>query len=447
MPIIDLQRRLREVGRLRTGEQVRGPDGKVRPTKLATFRFTSPDNALIAAASMLYGGEMREWQAPSGRQWEVVTEADGLDVVVPTADMALSQFYETWSAGGCQKRCDGHTDYIADGPCSCDPADRECQPTTRLNVLIPDLPGVGFWRAESHGYYAAAELAGVVSLLDRLARGGRFVVARLAIDERMVKRPNAKTGKPETRRFTVLTLDPGLTINELTGGAAPALPSGNGELASPAGTPAPDAPPEPPHGPSGRSVREQVAALADREPRARTPLPDTGVEPRTASEAAETVPGAPAAPPPPSPPSPAEDDGGAAPPPSTTDPDTARRRIMAEAQKAWPDQDKATREDFRHALGVIATAPFRREHGHDPVSSVSEMTMQERLRLSTLLNDVRTGKMVMAYDPVGAEDGATRVLSWLSQGKKTAVLTKLDDGTWDVVVREGIPANLDGEPF
>ncbi len=45
--IIDLQRRLREVGRIRIGEKVATSNGRSRPSKLSTFRFTSRDRQVI----------------------------------------------------------------------------------------------------------------------------------------------------------------------------------------------------------------------------------------------------------------------------------------------------------------------------------------------------------------------------------------------------------------
>ena len=52
--IIDLQRRIAEIGRIRIGQQV--PSGKgTRPTKLSTFRITSPDCNRIQHAARLYG--------------------------------------------------------------------------------------------------------------------------------------------------------------------------------------------------------------------------------------------------------------------------------------------------------------------------------------------------------------------------------------------------------
>ncbi len=203
--IIDIQRRLAEVGRIRLGEQVTTRSGKKAPSKLTRFRFTSPSATLIDQAATLYGGTPKDWAAPSGPQREVVTEAMSIPVLIPPGEMAFSQWYETWSGGGCQKRCDGRFDIQRDKACDCDPDNRECKPTTRVSLVLPEMPGVGLWRVETKGYYAAVELGATVELLQSLAPG-RLVPGRLRLDPRTVKRVGAD-GKPQTRNYVVPVLD------------------------------------------------------------------------------------------------------------------------------------------------------------------------------------------------------------------------------------------------
>ena len=58
MPILTLQRQMRELGRIRTGIQVAGANGgRKRPSKLETFRFTSASRDLVEAAAAAYGGK------------------------------------------------------------------------------------------------------------------------------------------------------------------------------------------------------------------------------------------------------------------------------------------------------------------------------------------------------------------------------------------------------
>jgi len=259
MPILDVQVRMRELGRIRTGNQVPAGNGRRRPAKLETFRITSGSKDLIDAAAATYGGEARPWESPAGNQWEVITTVDALPIVVPPGE-ALSQWYELWSGGGCQRRCDGRTEYITEQPCLCpaDPADRRdaaqageaCKPTTRLGVMLPELPDLGIWRLESHGFYAAVELAGAARFLAIASASGLNVPARLRLDQREKKVP----GKPTNRyavpviEFTSMRITDLLAASRtgqplaLDGVAAPQLPAGDVPVAPVTPPPAAQAP-------------------------------------------------------------------------------------------------------------------------------------------------------------------------------------------------------------
>lgn len=283
--IIDLQRRIAEVGRIRIGQQVATSNGRARPAKLDTFRLTSPNRARIEQAARLYGGEPREWDAPAGRQWEVVTQADTLAVIVPPSDMAFSQYYELWSGGGCQRRCDGVTESISDGPCLCDPDNRDCAIHTRLSVMLRDVPGLGVWRIDTSGYYAAVELQGAVEVMQFAAARGQMLPAQLRLEQRMVKRGG------QTRRFAVPVLDVEISPAQLVGGAQPVMvEQGTGrvldadevkEIAAAPLTPVPESVPERP----AASVAEQAATPRKRRRSTQQPIPETGLMPRTVDQA------------------------------------------------------------------------------------------------------------------------------------------------------------------
>lgn len=284
MPIIELQRRLREIGRIRIGEQVPTSNGKTRPAKLDVFRLTSKDRHVVDIAAQQFGGSVEAWESPDGDAWQVKTRAKELTVIVPPQDMAFSQWYELWSAGGCQRRCDGQTEYLGERDCVCDPDQRECAIHSRLSVILPDLPGLGVWRLDTSGYYAAVELGGVVEIAAAYAAHGQMLPARLRLEQRSVKRPG-RDGKPETRRFAVPTLD--LDVNPMAlasgGGAVPAIGAG----ASAAFDPVPvDALPAAPVA----SVADQVSSVNDPAAKqarknAAAPIPSTGLAPRTAQQA------------------------------------------------------------------------------------------------------------------------------------------------------------------
>jgi hypothetical protein len=271
MPIIDLQRRLHEAGRIRIGEKVETEGGKSRPTRLETFRFTSPNEEAVTALAGIHGGIPQVWEdAPSGKQWEVVTESDSVRVLVPPEAMSFTQFYELWSGGGCQRRCDGVHLIPSDEPCLCDPEDRECKPHTRISVMLADLPTSGLWRLDTSGYNAAVELSGgfeLASLISR-ASGRALLPGTLRLEQREVKRPDQPT-----RKFAVPVIDFDLDLELLTGNASPAV--------SPV-TPVPTL--------AARSLAEQLqdvetAPEPSRRANAAEPIKATGLRPRTAAEA------------------------------------------------------------------------------------------------------------------------------------------------------------------
>jgi hypothetical protein len=232
MPILDIQRRSQEIGRIRIGIKVKLPNGKIRPAKLDSFRFTTRSRHAADAIAATIGGEVKAWEdAPTGDQWEVLTDATSIPVAVPPGDAALSQWYEMWTRGGCQRRCDGVTEQRSQEPCLC-PADalersakaakgEACKPHTRVNVIIPDLPGLGVWRIESGGYYAAVELGGAAELLSAARAQGVLVPAVLRLEQRKVVSDGA------TKQFAVPVLDILPTLRELT-----ALSAGAGIAAS-----------------------------------------------------------------------------------------------------------------------------------------------------------------------------------------------------------------------
>jgi Recombination directionality factor-like len=208
MPIVELQRRARELGRIRIGQKVTGSDGRARQAKLDRFRITSHSRPLLDKVAALYGGEVHDWQPAGGPpQFEVITDAKRLPVLVPP--QPVSQWLETWSAGGCVHRCDGVTDAFTGAPCDRGPDHEAAKPTTRLNVILRDVAAVGVFRLESHGWNAAAELPDVAAFL---AHAGGYVDGWLALQERVTKSAG------QTRRFIVPTIEIDVTPAQLLAG-------------------------------------------------------------------------------------------------------------------------------------------------------------------------------------------------------------------------------------
>ena len=264
-----MQRRLREAGRIRIGEQVPTSNGGTRPAKLDKFRFTSADKTAMLAIADLCGGEVVPWEgAPVGEQFELFGDCKCLDVLVPSVDLVFSQWMEQWSGGGCKKRCDGQTNVITDTPCSCDPDNMECKPTTRLGVILTAIQGIGIWRLETHGWNGATELSGTIEVVRVIQNmGATMVPARLLLEQRQSKRDG------KTYNYAVPVLDLNVSVAALTGGIdRPRLAAG--------------VTPIPQNQIAGPSVREQIESVAVASaPRANAaaPLPPTGIAPRPAN--------------------------------------------------------------------------------------------------------------------------------------------------------------------
>jgi hypothetical protein len=228
MPIITTQRRMAEKGRIRIGQKVLGTrrDGSTytRPDKLDRFRFTSADRALIEQIARTYGGQAVEWDNAGRSEFEVVTDARSIPVIVVKG--GFSQWHEFWSKGGLQHRCDGEKDPAG---VYCDPDSDDHlaaleKPTTRLSVMLAEIETLGVWRLETKGWNAAAELPSMAELAMHV---GDLVPATLSLAERssIVETP----GGTQTSRFVVPMLDLQVTKRRLmeiaatSSGVAPAL--------------------------------------------------------------------------------------------------------------------------------------------------------------------------------------------------------------------------------
>jgi hypothetical protein len=157
-------------------------------------------------------------------------------------------------------------DGMVDQPCVCaargqEGSGRDCKITTRVNVILPAVPVLGVWRLETHGYYAAVELPGVLEVIGAAARQGVILPGTLRIEQRSVKRPGEGL-----KRFPVPVLDVQVPVRELMAAGngrtteasapkaisapkMPALPAGPALPSKPRGRkkePTPDFPEPPP---------------------------------------------------------------------------------------------------------------------------------------------------------------------------------------------------------
>lgn len=236
--------KLSELGRLRIGDREPNSKGNgTHPHKLDVFRLTSPNSSLLHFAASIYGGTVRPWAGEGaplderGRptQFELYTTVNSLDVLIPTFS-AVQVSFERWSAGGCHVRCTGA--FITHAPldestvgleCQCPANDQErgrlatlgkaCARILRLNVILPDLPGMGSWRLETKGFYATAELMGTLDMLQMAGQEHQIIEAVLRLEQRQVKRPGKGEGKG-TLKFVVPCLWPKFTPRQLLATAA-----------------------------------------------------------------------------------------------------------------------------------------------------------------------------------------------------------------------------------
>ena len=245
--IITLQRQARELGRLRTGTF----NGKY-PQRSETWVITSHSRDYIEAAAETWGGDVEEWkpQGAGAKQWRVITEAKAIPAILPPGD-PLSQAYESWSRGGCARRCDGQVEQINDTACVCiaqwgpdfhltAPRDAACKMTTRLSVILPDMPDLGSWRVETHSYYSASELAATVDVLKGQLGQAAMVPVALRIEQR------TRVAQGKTKQFPVIAMElRGATAGQVMAGQVPTA-----EVAAPAS-----------QGPAAVGAQDQAPAL------------------------------------------------------------------------------------------------------------------------------------------------------------------------------------------
>ncbi|MFD3741099.1 hypothetical protein [Streptomyces sp. NPDC058629] len=205
--LLNIQRRAAEHGRLRTGYT----QGN-RPVKSATWVVTSHSEEHVRKAAELWGGTPETWKPLNSTtsQWRVITKASSIEALITPGD-PLNQYNELWSAGGCQRRCDGQTELLSRQRCICLAQFGEdwhqqrkgtvCSATSRFNVMLPDLSGMGMWRAETHSFYAAAEWGGMVDMVLAGTDGKGFMPVTLRIEPRQVVRDG------KTKKFPVVVVE------------------------------------------------------------------------------------------------------------------------------------------------------------------------------------------------------------------------------------------------
>ena len=226
VPIANMTRRIPEAGRIRTGMKTKTSGGKERPTAIPEFRFTSHDTAALEAIASMYGGTVQPWSDPKAAdgQWEVITEATEIRIVLPPDPLGGTPIYELWGGGGCERRCDGLTAQVLtqgpDGleptevPCLCDAkGEMSCNVVTRLSVMLPEVNFAGVWRLDTKSWNAAQELPGMVDMIQSMQAQG-LTYATLSLRHRRTTRGG------QTRKFIIPVLGLPASIEQLAAGQA-----------------------------------------------------------------------------------------------------------------------------------------------------------------------------------------------------------------------------------
>lgn len=215
--ILTMKRQAAELGRIRTGFSRPNSDPSKRPIpiKSKTFVFSSHSQTYVAAAAELWGGEVEAWTPQNQKiaQYRVISKAAEIRAILPAGD-PLSQSYEMWSGGGCSRRCDGETEQKTRQACLClaqygidwhlRSPQQVCRPTSRINVMLPDLPDLGVWRLESKSYYAADAIAGGLDIVLQATEGRSMMPVRMWIEQRTAVREG------KTKQFPVVMVVPSL---------------------------------------------------------------------------------------------------------------------------------------------------------------------------------------------------------------------------------------------
>ena len=214
MKLLDIQRELRELGRLRMGTK---DPGRGFPTSISTWRLTSPNENQIEAAAELWGGTPEPWEHKDQKQFQVVTTASKIPVRVP--GQTLKSQFELWSRAGRLRRCDGEKAWTTsesgevESDCLCESGeDRECSLRTVFRFVLPDLLDIGVWVFTSGAFTAARELVPAVEMF-----AGSSADLSLIIEQRETRRP----GSP-VKKFNVAVLSAEVSMRSLLeGGGEP----------------------------------------------------------------------------------------------------------------------------------------------------------------------------------------------------------------------------------
>ena len=243
MPILTGKTMFPRLGRIGAGYMTskQRDDGSVAifPAKAKTFVFHVDDVERAEEIAKVFGGKVEAAVSKDeeGGRFRVITQTTEIECFVPSADESgWDCWLEQWGTGGIIRRCDGVTTQMAvvevsDGdvrgnpnkpgltktvrnvPCMCQaegrPEKDRCDPTSRLNLVIPalkDVPGIGVFQMQSRGRLTWREIDGTIQLLGQLGKIAGVPMV-LKLEYRTVRDAD---GKP--RDVPVMWLDSRLSM-------------------------------------------------------------------------------------------------------------------------------------------------------------------------------------------------------------------------------------------
>jgi hypothetical protein len=221
--VVDQQRRLRELGRIRFGEP-KQPNCPGRPIEFP--RVTSSQRDVVDEVAAVYGGEVTAFQPVEAGppQWQVHVQGP-LGIAVPPDIPAYTMAYEQWAGGVNTVRCDGDMCQFRKGgrwverACVCeergqDFKERPCKRTVRMSVMIVGVRRLGVFRVDTKSFHAAET---VPTTLDLLQLSGRPGWMSMVEQTDLVMEWDEKAGqdKPVRRRYRVIAVSADFHVDEV----------------------------------------------------------------------------------------------------------------------------------------------------------------------------------------------------------------------------------------
>jgi hypothetical protein len=199
------------VGRFRSGRQVQG-----LPQGLTKWRVTSDDQEVLKSVAGLLGGKVVGWETTSDQVWELLTDAESLNIDIESIDGKF--VYWNNKSKRPIRVCDGVIQ--EDGkPCQCPGTIPErklkakesdgCDPEVRTIFKLTDLPDLGKFQFSSGSWGLAATATDLSAELEDLTAAA--LLAQVGTPKgTLTLKPiefTTKAGKPVAYTLPVIKLN------------------------------------------------------------------------------------------------------------------------------------------------------------------------------------------------------------------------------------------------